>query len=107
MSLLSTIWVWIDYLVVLPLLARAPYSTGRYLAKIRGLAYAKLRRDWREFCLEDGGVFERTFTAYSTILQYSDNNRLDKLVAMRCEMQSIEEWEGACIAAGKTLECSI
>lgn len=94
-------WIAWDYGVVLPLLARLPLSWGRCLAGWRGLLYARLQRDWRQFSLQDHSLYERTQQALHQLLPEMDAAALKQAVAQRYRMYSLEEWEGACMIVGR------
>jgi lauroyl/myristoyl acyltransferase len=90
-------WIAWDYDVLLPLLARLPLSWGRRLAGWRGLLYAKLQRDWRQFSFQDNDLHIRTQQALHQLLPEADTSALTQAVARRYQLYSIEEWEAACI----------
>ncbi|MDO9139665.1 MAG: hypothetical protein Q7U38_04990 [Methylobacter sp.] len=96
-------WIAWDYGVLLPLMARLPLSWGRYLAAQRGLLYAWLKRDWRQFSLQDKSLYQRTQQTLSLLLPEADTQALTQAVARRYQMQSIEEWEAACMIIGRDI----
>lgn len=93
-------WITWDYDVLLPLLARLPLSWGRRLAGWRGLLYAELQRDWRQFSFQDNDLYGRTQQALYQLLPDADAFELKQAVARRYKMYSIEEWEAACMIMG-------
>jgi lauroyl/myristoyl acyltransferase len=96
-------WIAWDYNVLLPLLARFPFSWGRRLAAWRGLLYARLRRDWRQFSFQDNDLYMRTQQAITQLLPEADATEITQAVAQRYQMYSIEEWEGACLIIGRDI----
>ncbi|MFI3119312.1 MAG: hypothetical protein QX203_04995 [Methylococcaceae bacterium] len=96
-------WIAWDYDVLLPLLARLPLSWGRRLAGWRGLLYAKLQRDWRQFSFQDNDLHIRTQQALHQLLPNADTSALTQAVAQRYQMYSIEEWEAACMIIGRDI----
>lgn len=90
-------WITLDYGVVLPLLARLPPTWGRRLAAWRGMLYARLQRDWRQFSFQDNALYERTWQTMHLLLPEADDAMLMQAVMLRYQMQSIEEWEAACM----------
>jgi len=103
LSWLQCLWISWDYDVLLPLLARLPLPWGRCLAAWRGLLYAKLQRDWRQFSFQDKSLYERTRQTMSQLLPDADASAITKAVAQRYQMQSIEEWEAACMIIGRDI----
>ena len=103
LSWLQRQWIAIDYSVLLPLLARLPFSWGRRLAGWRGLLYAKLQRDWRQFSFDDHALYARTQQTIGQLLPEADAASLTQAVARRYQMQSIEEWEAACMIIGRDI----
>ncbi len=93
-------WITLDYCIILPILARLPFTLGRQLASLRGLIYAKLMRDWRQFTFDDRELYSRTKQSINIILPDADKTLLARSVVERYQMQSIEEWEAACIIRG-------
>lgn len=96
-------WIVLDYRIFLPLLTHLPLSWGRRIAAWRGLLYAHLKRDWRQFSFQDNDLHARTQQAMQLILDGADTSSLAKAVIQRYQMQSIEEWEAACIIAGHNI----
>lgn len=101
LSWLQRQWIACDYDVLLPLLAGLPLSWGRHLAGWRGMLYARLQRDWRQFSFQDNGLYERTQQAMHQLLPEADASALKQAVARRYQMYSIEEWEAACMIIGR------
>ncbi|MEY3759205.1 MAG: Bacterial lipid biosynthesis acyltransferase [Pseudomonadota bacterium] len=93
----------LDYDALLPLLARLPMPWGRCLAAWRGWLYARLQRDWRQFSFQDNGLYERTQQTMSLLLPDADASALTQAVVQRYQMQSIEEWEAACMIIGRDI----
>jgi len=93
-------WISWDYDILLPLLARLPLSWGRRLAGWRGLLYAKLQRDWRQFSFQDNDLHIRTQQALHQLLPEANAFTVKQAVAQRYQMYSIEEWEAACMIIG-------
>lgn len=96
-------WTAFDYCILLPMLARLPLSWGRRLAAFRGLLYAGLERDWRQFSFQDSELYARTGQTIRHLLPEANAAELDKAVARRYQMQSIEEWEAACMIIGRDI----
>lgn len=96
-------WIAWDYGVLLPLLARLPLSWGRRLAAWRGLLYARIQRDWRQFSFQDHNLYARTQQTMRRLLPEADAATLSQAVARRYQMQSIEEWEAACLIIGRDI----
>lgn len=92
-----------DYDLFLPLIARLPLSWGRYLASLRGLLYARLQRDWRQFSFQDYSLYERTQQTMNLLLSDADTSAQKQAVTQRYQMQSIEEWEAACMIIGRDI----
>lgn len=106
MNLLNRIqrlWIVLDYGILLPLLARLPLAWGRRLAAWRGMLYARLRRDWRQFSFHDNDLYERTRQTMHLLLPEADDATLTQAVIRRYRMQSIEEWEAACMIIGRDI----
>ncbi len=100
LSRLQRCWIVLDYDFLLPLLAKLPFSWGRKIAGWRGRFYGYLRRDWRQFSFQDGDLYLRTQQTMSQILHQADTSSITQAVLQRYQMQSIEEWEAACISGG-------
>jgi len=96
-------WITWDYGILLPLLARLPLSWGRRLAGWRGLLYAKLQHDWRQFSFQDNDLYLRTEQALHQLLPEADTFALKQAVARRYQVYSIEEWEAACTIIGRNI----
>ncbi|MFU8787391.1 MAG: lysophospholipid acyltransferase family protein [Methylobacter sp.] len=96
-------WIAWDYGVLLPLLARLPLSWGRCLAAWRGLLYAWLKRDWRQLSFQDQSLYRRTQQTLGRLLPEAGALALTQAVAQRYQMQSIEEWEAACMIIGRDI----
>ena len=93
--------IFLDYALLLPLLAKLPVRWGRSLARARGRLNAKWGRDWRRFSFGDP-VHLRT---QQVIEQLSADLRpasKQGLYQERFEYQSIEEYEAACLHTGQT-----
>jgi len=103
LSWLQRQWIAFDYGLLLPLLARLPLPWGRRIAAWRGLLYAYLQRDWRQFSFQDNDLYARTQQAMQQILHQADALALTQAVTRRYQMQSIEEWEAACIISGRDI----
>ena len=97
-SALRDAWTSFDYSFLLPLLARLPVTCGRLFAKWRGLAYATLGRDWRQFSFDDHALRERTRQTYAELLPHASPAEIKRLVRTRYVMQSLEELEAAWVA---------
>ncbi len=103
LSWLQRQWIAFDYGVLLPLLARLPLLWGRRIAAWRGLLYTYLQRDWRQFSFQDNDLYTRTQQAMQQILRQTDSLSLTQAVTLRYQMQSIEEWEAACIISSRDI----
>lgn len=96
-------WIALEYDLLLPLLARLPLPWGRQIAVCRGRLYAYLRRDWRQFSFQDNELHTRTQQTMQQILHNANDSSITKAVIQRYQMQSIEEWEAACINIGRDI----
>ncbi len=92
------LWTAFDYDHLLPLMARLPRWLGRKLAAWRGLIYARLGRDWRQFCLGDQELEQRTHDALKELLPSADPSQLRRAVCQRYVAQSLEELEACQLA---------
>lgn len=88
-------WTAFDYGYLLPLMARLPVPLGRVLARLRGLCYARLRRDWRQFSFADTKLWERTEQAMRCVMPAANARAIRRAVTARYVMQSLEELEAA------------
>lgn len=86
-------WTAFDYGVLLPVMARLPVSLGRALARLRGLCYARLRRDWRQFSFADAELWARTQQTMQWLMPAVDAKVIKRAVTERYVMQSLEELE--------------
>ena len=87
--------IWFDYSVLLPFLAFLPNRVGRYFAKLRGVLYYHLKRDWRSFTFGDYTLWDRTYESYKQIFPDLDDRGLRFFVKERYIYQSYEEFEAA------------
>ena len=87
--------IWFDYEVLLPFLAFLPNRVGRYLAKLRGILYYHLKRDWRSFTFGDDKLYDRTYSAYKEMFPKLSSKEISWLVRERYIYQSYEEFEAA------------
>ena len=92
------LWTAFDYDHLLPFLARLPRWLGRRLATWRGLLYARLGRDWRQFCLGDQALESRTLEALRELLPTANSSELRCAVRQRYAAQSLEELEACQLA---------
>jgi len=93
--------IFVDYALILPLLARLPRSWGRLMAKARGRLYAKWGRDWRNFSFGDP-VHVRTKHVIEQLRPNLSAKGQQSLYQERFEHQSIEEYEAVCLSSGRT-----
>ena len=96
-------WIALDYGLLLPLLALLPLSLGRRLAGWRGLLYAKLKRDWRQFSFQNADLYLRTQQTLHQLLPEANDSVIKQAVARRYQIYSIEEWEAACLISGRDI----
>jgi len=96
-------WVWIalDYQVVLPFLACLPLFLGRYLAAKRGQLYCYMKHDWRRFSFQDAAFHQRLEESLAQLLPEESKEEHQLAVIRRYQMQSLEEWEAACLIVGR------
>ena len=94
---ISKRWICLDYGFILPILARLPMRWGRFLASLRGMLYAKVQRDWRQFSFNDTSLHERTCEAFEKIVPGIERHKLEHIIRDRYRMQSLEEFDAACL----------
>lgn len=92
---LQHLYVRLDYEVVLPLLARMPNKVGRYGAKLRGILYFYLKRDWRSFTFGDFELWDNTYKSFREMFPQLGDREIVHLVKERYIYQSYEEFETA------------
>jgi len=97
------IWIALDYQVVLPLLACLPLFLGRYLAAKRGQLYGYMEHDWRKFSFQDGAFHQRLEASLAQLLPEESKEEHQLAVIRRYQMQSLEEWEAACLIVGRDI----
>lgn len=102
-SWLENFWIAFDYGYLLPALARLPVPLGRGLATLRGLLYARLQRDWRQFTFNDQALHGRTQQALKELMPNADAPTLARALRARYVMQSLDELE-ACWLSRKDLK---
>ncbi len=93
--------IFLDYALLLPLLAKLPVRWGRSLARARGRLNAKWGRDWRRFSFGDT-VHLRTQQVIEQLSADLRPESKQRLYQERFEYQSIEEYEAACLHTGQT-----
>ncbi|MDD2502202.1 MAG: hypothetical protein PHN92_15460 [Geobacter sp.] len=90
-----------DYAWLLPLLARLPLGAGYQLARLRGEINARLGRDWRSMALETRHVARQSAVGYRILRPQATEQELQSLVQERFRAESLEEFEGCLMAAGR------
>jgi lauroyl/myristoyl acyltransferase len=93
--------IFLDYALLLPLLAKLPVRWGRSLARARGRLNAKWGRDWRRFSFGDT-VHVRTREVIEQLRADLRPASKQRLYQERFEYQSIEEYEATCLHTGQT-----
>lgn len=92
-TLFERFWIAFDYGYLLPGLARLPVFMGRGLATLRGIFYARLARDWRQFTFNDQELDGRTRQALKELMPDADASALARALRGRYIMQSLDELE--------------
>lgn len=95
-----------DYAWALPLMARMPLGTGYRLARLRGDMNARLGRDWRSMALGTRHIARQSAAGYRILRPQASEAELASLVLERFRAESLEEFEGRLIAAGRVSELS-
>ncbi|MDY0185775.1 MAG: hypothetical protein RBR43_07860 [Desulfuromonadaceae bacterium] len=90
-----------DYAWFLPLLARIPLSAGYFLADLRGRLNARLGRDWRSMALGTRHVARQSAAGYRLLYPQTTEKEMAALVQERFKAESLEEFEGCLMAAGR------
>ena len=98
-AICQSFYVFLDYSILLPLLAHLPINIGRKLASLRGALYFRLKRDWRTFTFGDTTLSERTSQAFRRIFPQHNEEQTMLLTKQRFIAQSHEEYEAALIIA--------
>jgi len=93
-----------DYAWALPLMARMPLEIGYRLAWLRGVFNGRLGRDWRSVALEARHVARQSAAGYRELRPQATEAELTSLVLERFRAESLEEFEGQLIAAGRVVE---
>lgn len=91
----------VDYAWLLPLLARLPLGIGYQLARLRGEINARLGRDWRSMALGTRHIARQSAAGYRILRPQATEQELQSLVQERFRAESLEEFEGCLMAAGR------